>query len=135
SLPIFSVDSGLYFDRTSNLFGQGYTQTLEPRLFYLYVPEEDQTDLPIFDTSEPGFNYDSLWRDNRFSCRDRIGDANQISLGVTNRWLDEKGLERQRFSIGQSYYFRDREVQLPGIDYRKRDDAQSSQSPIALAYQ
>ena len=135
SLPILSVDSGLYFDRPTNVFGQSYTQTLEPRLFYLYVPEEDQSDIPIFDTSEPTFTYDSLWRDNRFSGRDRIGDANQVSLGVTNRWLEDDGFERQRFSIGQSYYFRDREVQLRGIDYRDRDEAQTSESPIALAYQ
>ena len=135
SLPIFSVDSGLYFDRSTELFGQGYTHTLEPRLFYLYVPEEDQRDIPIFDSSEPMFTYDSLWRDNRFSGRDRIGDANQVSLGLTQRWLEPNGFERQRFSIGQSYYFRDREVQLRGINYRDRDDAQSSESPIALAYQ
>jgi len=135
SVPIFSVDSGLYFDRTTELFGSGYTQTLEPRLFYLYVPEEDQRNIPVFDSGESIFSYDSLWRDNRFFGRDRIGDANQVSLGLTNRWIDTKGVERQRFSIGQAYYFRDREVQLPGIDYRERDESLSSQSPVAMAYQ
>ncbi len=135
SVPIFSVDSGLYFDRPTELFGRHYTQTLEPRLFYLYVPEEDQNDIPIFDSGEPDFSYDALWRDNRFAGRDRIGDANQISLGLTNRWIDDKGIERQTFSIGQSYYFRDREVQLRGIDYRQRRAAQASESPIALMYQ
>lgn len=135
SVPIFSVDSGLYFDRPTELFGRNYTQTLEPRLFYLYVPEEDQQNIPIFDTGEPAFSYDSLWRDNRFSGRDRIGDANQISLGLTNRWLEANGFERQRFSIGQSFYFKDREVQLRGIDYRTRTEAQSSESPLALMYQ
>lgn len=133
-LPILSVDSGLYFDRHTNLFGEGSTQTLEPRLYYLYVPEEEQKDIPIFDTSEPTFTYDSLWRDNRFSGRDRIGDANQISLGLTNRWLDNRGVERQRFSIGQRFYFRDRKVQMLGMNYRERDESQSSQSPVALAY-
>ena len=135
SVPIFSVDSGLYFDRPTELFGRHYTQTLEPRLFYLYAPEEDQRDIPIFDAGETIFSYDSLWRDNRFSGRDRIGDANQVSLGLTNSWLDDKGIERQRFSIGQAFYFRDREVQMPGIDYRQRSESQTSQSPIALAYQ
>ena len=134
-LPIFSVDSGLYFDRPTALFGRNYTQTLEPRLFYLYVPEEDQQDIPIFDTGEPAFSYNSLWRDNRFSGRDRIGDANQVSLGVTNRWIDARGVERQRFSIGQAFYFRDREVQLRGIDFRTRPEALADESPIALAYQ
>lgn len=132
SLPIFSVDSGLYFDRASQWFGKDYRQTLEPRLFYLYVPEEDQDDIPVFDTSESSFSYSSLWRENRFTGKDRIGDANQLSLGVTNRWIEPNGFERQRFSIGQIYYFRDREVQLPGmID---RPDAQADVSPYALEY-
>lgn len=134
SVPIFSVDSGLYFDRNTNWFGSNYRQTLEPRAFYLYVPEEDQDDIPVFDTSEPAFNYAALWRDNRFSGRDRFGDENKLSLGVTNRWIEDNGFERQRFSIGQAIYFADRKVQMPGIDYRDRDDAQADVSPYALEY-
>lgn len=134
-LPIFSVDSGLYFDRPTELFGNSYTQTLEPRLFYLYVPEKDQTDIPIFDSGEPSFSYGALWRENRFSGKDRIGDANQLSFGLTNRWIEANGFERQRLSIGQAYYFQDRKVQLRGIDYRTRDTAQASVSPYALEYQ
>lgn len=134
SVPIFSVDSGLYFDRDTQWFGKDYRQTLEPRLFYLYVPEEEQDDIPIFDTGESTFGYSSLWRDNRFSGRDRIGDANQVSLGVTNRWIEPNGFERQRLSIGQAFYFEDRRVQLRGIDYRTRSNATSSVSPYALEY-
>ncbi|MCQ4275683.1 LPS-assembly protein LptD [Stutzerimonas degradans] len=133
-VPIFSVDSGLYFDRDTQWFGKDYRQAMEPRLFYLYVPEEDQTDIPIFDTGESSFSYSSLWRENRFSGRDRIGDANQVSLGVTNRWIESNGFERQRFSIGQAFYFEDRKVQLRGIDYRTRASATSSVSPYALEY-
>ncbi|MDO9624228.1 MAG: LPS-assembly protein LptD [Pseudomonas sp.] len=133
-VPIFSVDSGLYFDRDTTLFGKSYRQTLEPRLFYLYAPEEDQTDIPVFDTGESTFSYSSLWRDNRFSGRDRIGDENKLSLGVTNRWIESNGFERQRFSIGQAFYFEDRKVQMPGIDYRTNQDALASQSPYALEY-
>ena len=133
-VPISSIDGGLYFDRNTSWFGNNYRQTLEPRAFYLYVPEEDQDDIPVFDTSEPSFNYASLWRDNRFSGRDRIGDENKLSLGVTSRWIEGNGFERQRFSIGQAIYFADRKVQMPGIDYRTRDDAQSDVSPYALEY-
>ncbi|MGH8435504.1 MAG: LPS-assembly protein LptD [Pseudomonas sp.] len=133
-LPISSLDSGLYFDRDTQWFGKPFRQTLEPRLFYLYVPEEDQTDIPIFDTGESSFNYASLFRENRFSGRDRIGDENKLSLGVTNRWIQPNGFERQRFSIGQAVYFADRKVQMPGIDFRTREDAQSSVSPYALEY-
>ena len=131
---MFSVDSGLYFDRQTSLFGREARQTLEPRMFYLYVPEEDQTDIPVFDTGESSFSYASLWRENRFSGKDRIGDENKISLGLSSRWIEANGFERQRFSIGQAFYFEDRQVQMPGIDYRTRDEAQSSVSPYALEY-
>ncbi|WP_339426473.1 LPS-assembly protein LptD [Pseudomonas proteolytica] len=135
SVPIASVDSGLYFDRTTQWFGKNYNQTLEPRLFYLYVPEKDQSDIPVFDTSETSFSYSSLFRDNRFSGTDRIGDENKLSLGVTSRWIEENGFERQRVSVGQALYFKDREVQLPGIVAADREDSQSDVSPIALDYE
>ena len=137
SLGIYSVDSGLYFDRNSNWFGKTYRQTLEPRLFYLYVPYEDQSDLPLFDSNEIQFSYASLFRDNRFSGRDRIGDTNQISLGLTNRWLENNGLERQRISVGQAYYFADRKVLLSGKDYKNDKVANAntaSRSPYATEY-
>ncbi|MBI6951198.1 MULTISPECIES: LPS-assembly protein LptD [unclassified Pseudomonas] len=134
-IPIFSVDSGLYFDRNTQLFGTNYRQTLEPRLFYLYVPYKDQTDIPLFDTSEGTFNYSSLFRENRFYGSDRIGDENKLSLGVTNRWIEDNGFQRQRFSIGQAFYFKDRKVQLPGVDYRTRMDSKSDVSPYALEYE
>ena len=134
SIPMFSIDSGLYFDRETEFSGQSFHQTLEPRLFYLYVPRVNQDDIPIFDSNEYTFNYSSLWRDNRFSGRDRIGDANQVALGVTTRLIEPNGFERQRFSIGQIYYFRDREIQLPGINYKDRNYATAQVSPIAMEY-
>ncbi|MHB2062747.1 MULTISPECIES: LPS-assembly protein LptD [Pseudomonas] len=134
-VPIASIDSGLYFDRDTSYFGKNYRQTLEPRLFYLYVPEVDQEDIPVFDTSETTFNYSSLFRDNRFTGSDRVGDENKLSLGVTSRWIEDNGFERQRVSVGQAYYFKDREVQLPGIDPKTRSDAQSNVSPYALEYE
>jgi LPS-assembly protein len=134
SVPIASIDSGLYFDRNTQLFGTRYRQTLEPRLFYLYVPEKDQDDIPVFDTGETTFSYASLFSDNRFSGSDRIGDENKLSLGITSRWIEENGFERQRFSLGQALYFADRKVQMPGIPYRTREDAQSDVSPYALEY-
>ena len=136
SVAIFSLDSGLYFDRQTQWFGNNYRQTLEPRAFYLYVPKEDQEDIPVFDTGEPGFKYASLWRDNRFSGRDRIGDENKLSLGLTNRWIEDNGFERQRFSIGQAFYFKDREVTMPdrGGKLKERSDYTNSTSPYALEY-
>jgi LPS-assembly protein len=112
---LFSLDSGLYFDRSTDWFGNGVTQTLEPRLFYLYVPEEDQDDQAVFDTGVFDFNFDNLFRENRFNGPDRIGDANQMTLALTSRMLsDQSGTELLRASIGQILYFEDREVTLPG---------------------
>lgn len=133
SVPIASVDSGLYFDRNTNWFGTNYRQTLEPRAFYLYVPEKNQDDIPIFDTSESSFSYSSLWRDNRFTGTDRVGDENKLSLGLTSRLIEDNGFERQRISVGQAYYFKDRKVQLPGVN-DDRDDSTSRVSPYALEY-
>jgi LPS-assembly protein len=115
TLPIFSLDSGLFFDRDIELAGSPFVQTLEPRLFYLYIPFKNQDGFPDFDTSEFDFNISSLFRDNRFSGGDRLQDANQVSLGMTSRLIDsESGHERLKFDLGQIFYFRDRLVKLPG---------------------
>ena len=111
--PLFSLDSGLVFERDTSIAGKGLVQTLEPRLFYLYSEKEDQFDQPDFDTTDLTFSYSSLYRDTRFSGHDRIDDANQVSLGVTTRYIDtETGRDLLSASIGQIYYFEDREVLL-----------------------
>ncbi|MEW7979294.1 MAG: LPS assembly protein LptD [Candidatus Sedimenticola endophacoides] len=108
-----SVDSGLYFERETSWFGDAITRTLEPRLYYLYTPHEDQSALPDFDTAEHDFSFASLFRENRFSGADKVGDANQLTLALTSRNLDRRtGEEFLRASLGQIYYFSDREVQL-----------------------
>jgi LPS-assembly protein len=111
---VFSLDSGLYFERDSHWSGKPYTQTLEPRLYYLYIPRKAQDDLPNFDTSVPDMSFSNLFRDNRFIGGDRIGDSNQLTAAVTTRFLDaEDGAERARASLGRIYYFQDRQVNLP----------------------
>ncbi len=112
-LPIASVDGGLYFDRQTHLFGKTYTETLEPRAFYLYVPYENQDNIPLFDTSLQAFTYDLLWQTNRFAGTDRQGDANQVSLGVTTRFLDNAtGEQKASASLGEIVYFQNRRVTL-----------------------
>lgn len=88
---------------------------------YLHVPYRDQDNIPVFDTSEPSFSHDSLWRENRFFGRDHIGDANQLLLGVTTRFIESNGFERASLSADQIYYFRDRRVQLPGLTEKDLD--------------
>ncbi len=112
-IPRFSMDSGLIFERDTHVFGDAFIQTLEPRLFYLYVPYQNQTLIPVYDSGYMIFNFDQLFRTNRFSGFDRIGDANQLSYAVTTRWLNsESGAERANFSIGLISYFSKRKVTL-----------------------
>ena len=121
-LPISSVDAGLFFER---FLSNGYQQTLEPRLYYLNVPYEDQDNIPLFDTSIPKFTVAQLFRDNRFVGGDRIGDTNQMTVALTSRILNQStGDEILRASIGQIYYFEDRKVSLSGnsIDTDKQSD-------------
>ncbi len=115
TLPIMSVDSGLFLEKDLNLFDSSYRHTLEPRLFYLYIPEQGQSDIPDFDTALYDFNFSSLFRENRFSGGDRVQDANQFSLALTSRLIDsETGLERLKLSVGEIFYLQDREVTLTG---------------------
>jgi LPS-assembly protein len=111
---VFSLDSGLVFERDSLWGKHRFTQTLEPRLYYLYIPVKNQDSLPNFDTALPEFTFFNLFRDNRFSGGDRIGDANQLTAAVTTRFFDDTdSTERGRASLGRIYYFADREVNLP----------------------
>jgi LPS-assembly protein len=119
-LPIFSVDSGLYFERDFNVLKNkniqnGYTQTIEPRLFYVYIPDHNQDLLPVFDTGLSDLNQTTLFSENQFTGSDRINNANQLSLAVTSRMVDkDSGVERLAATVGQRFYFQDQNVTLPG---------------------
>lgn len=113
AVPMLDLDSGLIFERNFAFKGEPFIQTLEPRAYYLYVPFRDQTQLPIFDTSYPGFDYNQLFRDNRFSGLDRVGDANQFTLSVSSRFLSEQtGDEQLSLTLGQILYLNERRVGL-----------------------
>lgn len=114
SLPIFSLDSGLFFERELASADSPMIQTLEPRLFYLYVPYRDQSNLTVFDSGMPQLGFDQLFRDNRFSGVDRAGDANQLTVALTSRLYSGQGREMFSASLGQIRYFSDRKVTLPG---------------------
>jgi LPS-assembly protein len=106
-----NLDAGYFLERDTSLFGTTFLQTLEPRAFYLWVDQQDHGDLPNFDSSDLTFSFSQLFRTTRFSGHDRIADANQASLSVTSRLIDdENGMERVTASIGQIFYFEDREV-------------------------
>lgn len=113
--PIASLDAGTFFERNSSWGDSSYVQTLEPRMYYLYVPDKNQDDLPVFDTGKYDFNYWTLFRENRFSGPDRMGDANQLALALTSRILNpSSGRQIISTSLGSLLYFSNRNVTLPG---------------------
>jgi LPS-assembly protein len=112
AVPWFSFDTGLMFDREARWFGESFTQTMEPRLFYVYAPYRNQDALPVFDTALADLTYAQLFSENRFSGGDRFGDANQVTLALTSRFLNASGQESFRATIGQRYYFEDERVGL-----------------------
>ncbi|MCG6971223.1 MAG: LPS assembly protein LptD [Gammaproteobacteria bacterium] len=121
TVPMASIDSGLFFERDVH-WGSAVMQTLEPRLFYLYVPYRDQSGLLVnesgtaqtFDSAATQLSLSQMFRDNRFSGLDRIGDANQLSVSLSSRFYNRQGKELFSASAGQIYYFSDRRVTLPG---------------------
>ena len=108
--PIFSLDSGVYLDRNINFLNQNYTNTLEPRLFYVYIPYKDQSVLPNFDSGLADLNMQTLFYENQYNGQDRINDANQLTASLTSKFLDKNGKERLSAIIAQRYYFEDRRV-------------------------
>jgi len=115
SLPMFSLDSSLFLERDWSFRGNIYTQTLEPRAYYVYIPYRDQTRIPVFDSSSRDLSLDQLFAENQYIGVDRINDANQLTLAMTSRFLEQgSGIERLQVTLGQRYYFSDQSVTLPG---------------------
>jgi LPS-assembly protein len=125
AIPSFDLDGTLVFERDTGWFGTSALQTLEPRIYYVLTTFEDQSDAPLFDTTPLDFSFASLFRPNRFTGFDRIGDENRLTLGLTSRTIaDQSGEELFRASVGQIYFFKDRRVQL--FDQPVADEVGSS---------
>ena len=115
AVPTFSLDSGLQFERQASLFGRDFTQTLEPRAFYVRTPYRDQSRLPNYDSGANDFNFATVFTENAFVGNDRISDANLLTLGVTSRLLNrDTGAEAVRVGVAQRLRFADQKVTLPG---------------------
>lgn len=114
-LPIGSLDLGMALERETKRGRRSWVQTLEPRLLYVRVPFEDQSDLPVFDTILPDFNLVQLFRKYQFVGPDRIADTDQLSFGVITRLIDAaNGRERLTATLGQTRYLNPQNVTLPG---------------------
>ena len=114
-VPTFSLDSGLQFERSASYFGRSFTQTLEPRAFYVRTPYRDQSLLPNYDSGLNDFNFATVFTENTFVGNDRISEANLLTLGATSRLISpDTGAEVVRFGVAQRLRFADQRVTLPG---------------------
>lgn len=113
ALPIIDIASGAVLERDFSVASHAFKQTLEPQIYYTYIPYRKQFDIPLFDTTVNTPTYDQLFNYNRFSGLDRIGDANQLGVGVSSRLIDhDSGLEKVKVGIGDIIYFANRRVTL-----------------------
>ena len=122
AVPTVSLDSGLYLDRPFELSGYSFIQTLEPRVFYTYTPYEDQTEIPMFDTSLNELNSTTIFQENQFSGQDRVMDTNAVTTALTTRILDDSGYNWALLTMAQRFYLSDRKVldetQFDGSSYK-----------------
>jgi len=136
AVPTVSLDSGLYLDRPFELSGYSFIQTLEPRVFYTYTPYEDQTEIPMFDTSLNELNSTTIFQENQFSGQDRVMDTNAITTALTTRILDDSGYDWALLTMAQRFYLSDRKVldetQFDGSSYKgdKSDFLVSAQANL-----
>ena len=120
-VPTFTLDSSMVFEREAAWFGRNHIQTLEPRLYYVYIPYRDQRRIPVFDSGLGDFNFAQIFTENRYTGFDRVNDANQLTAGVTTRFLDANtGAERFKAMIGQRYYFEPQRTTIPGETARQK---------------
>ena len=119
AVPVFSLDSGLVFERRADIFGRDMTQTLEPRLFYAHAPYRDQSAFPVFDSGVADFNFAQLFSENTFLGNDRIADVNQLTAALVSRLIEpESGGQKLRFALGERFYFSSQKVTIPGVPAR-----------------
>ncbi|PUE27767.1 LPS biosynthesis protein [Limnohabitans sp. JirII-29] len=115
TVPTFSLDSGMTFERKHRLFDRAWLQTLEPRAFYVYTPYRDQNYLPNYDSGSNSFNFASVFTENAFGGSDRISDSKLLTLGAISRLIDpETGAEGARFGFAQRLRMQDQRVVIPG---------------------
>lgn len=115
-VPQYRMDALAHLYKAVHLLGQHYISTLEPHIAYLFTPFRRQSDLPVFDSDLPTFSTSQVFANNRFSGNDRVGDTNQISMGLSSRLLTkDQQSERMHMAIGGILYFHNRRVCLDTV--------------------
>jgi LPS-assembly protein len=115
TVPSLSVDGALFLERETDWFGRALLQTLEPRLFYSLTPFRNTAAFPNFDSAPRDFNFESIYTANAFTGVDRVSDANQLTAGLTTRWVNaQTGEEALRLGVVQRYRFDEQRIVAGG---------------------
>lgn len=134
TIPIFDMAMGAALNRNMTLFNQMYEQTLEPQIYYTYIPYKNQSKVPTFDTTVSTLTYDQIFNYNRFIGIDRIGDANQVGVGISSRILNsDTGLEKVRMGVGEIIYFANRRVTFCNDENTCYDNPQNPSNRLKLS--
>lgn len=129
-IPEFRTHAGIVLERDTTLFN-GYTQTLEPQVQYLYVPKENQQNIARYDTTLLQTDYYGLFRSRKYSGVDFISAANQVSYGASTRFFDDQYKERLNIAFGQIFYI-DKGLKSSNTDTSQVEDTQSNYSAWAV---
>lgn len=124
-IPEFRSHAGIVLERGTTIVGN-YTQTLEPQVQYLYVPDKDQNNIGLYDTTLLQTDYYGLFRSRKYSGVDRIAAANQVSYGASSRFFDDEYKERLNISFGQIFYIDKETKQKLHINEPDKDSNYSS---------
>ena len=127
-------DSGIVLERSLQVQDKNWRQTLEPKFSYLNAPHISQNDIPNFDTSELDITYSQAFSHTRFSGNDRIGDTEQITLGLESRFYDSNNTERWTLKLGQIFYLDDRRISVDGDDDSDLDTSDTSALLSSISY-
>ena len=113
-IPMLHIDSRLFLDRELSYGDGAYEQGLDAKVYYAYIPFEDQQALPNFDSGEVGFdNISNYYHRGRFYGGDRIGDTHRVTLGLETRVVEAAtGYQRLHAELAQMIFFNDRRVRL-----------------------
>ncbi|EKF9563972.1 LPS assembly protein LptD [Vibrio cholerae] len=123
-IPEIRSVAGIVLERDTVLLDD-YTQTLEPKIQYLYVPEKYQDNIGLYDSTELQTDYYGLFRSRKYSGVDRIESANQVSYGASTRFFDSNYKERLNIAFGQIFYL-DSKLNPSNDNSKDRESSYSS---------
>jgi len=87
-----------------------HSHIIKPSLTYGFVDYKDQTDNPVFDSNVLSMN-NTLFNNERFSGKDRIGDQEFYSLQIEYK-KRHMNMDKVSLSVSKQFFLEDRKIWL-----------------------